>query len=342
MRIPLVLITCIGVLGLTQAAHGYCLQAFPGASKAAAWGNLPVKYRVSDTLTDQALLGAIDQAFQTWGTVPCSRLTFTKDPPFAISSVPYTQFTGHINVYWVTNPSSWPAGVATSSYYHESFQSDTVGNMSHVSVAVNAFTYAWNATGGNATTFDVQNILTYLVGQAIGLVASTTPGAVMFPGANFGDTTRRVLSQDDIDGLTSLYLQTGCPAPPGLGVGCPAVGPFPDGGLKADARSGPAPDGSAVKDGTAATRMDGVTGSESGAPRPDGKGTRCTSSTQCAAGEICTAEGDCAKLSSDKGCGCEVGASSALPGGARLLLLLPAALFLGRRRLRLVPRRRSS
>ncbi len=342
MRIPWLIITCIGLLGLAPTAHGYCVQAFPGAAKVAAWGSLPVKYRVSDTLTDPALLAAIDQAFQTWGTVPCSSLSFVKDPPFAISAVPYDTFTGHINIYWVTSPASWPAGVPTASYYHESFQADTAGNITHVSMAVNAFTYAWNATGGNATTFDVQDILTYLIGGAIGLTRSTTAGAVMFPGATFGETTRRTLAQDDIDGVTALYPKAGCPPAPAPAAACPPVGPFPDGGLRTDGPIGPAPDGApVVHDSAGQPRVDRLPSSDSGAPRHDGAAAGCTSSAQCAAGEICTAEGDCVKVSSDKGCGCEVGAAAAPPGGAGVLLLLATAALLLRPRAPRSPERRT-
>jgi MYXO-CTERM domain-containing protein len=116
-------------------------------------------------------------------------------------------------------------------------------------VAVNAFNYTWNATGGSTAPpiLDLQNEMTGLIGGMIGLTDSNVVGSTMYPGISYGDTSKRSLAQDDIDGLVHLYPVASCPAPPAPGPnGCSA--PPPDAGVP----DGPAPGDAVVADSAAA------------------------------------------------------------------------------------------
>jgi uncharacterized protein (TIGR03382 family) len=73
------------------------------------------------------------------------------------------------------------------------------------------------------------------IGRAIGLDDSNVLGASMAPNITFGDTSKRTLAQDDMDGLAYLYPVTspGCPAPPQPGSNGCSTPPSPDGGIDA-------------------------------------------------------------------------------------------------------------
>jgi hypothetical protein len=185
-------------LAAPHRVAAYCLDKYPGQTSYAAWAAQPVKYRVSTSLTDTKILAAIDAAFKTWGPVQCSKLALSKDAPFSIAAVPFTKGTGHINVYWVTKTSELPSGMDSKYYIYHYRNFDAKGQLVGGSVAVNAMTFKWTTTGGDASSFDVQNVMTHYIGKLIGLTDSKTAGAVMYPDVNFGQTAKRTLTADDV------------------------------------------------------------------------------------------------------------------------------------------------
>jgi len=217
------------VLCLQADAAAYCLNVPASLGKPVAWKTIPVTYHVSDNLTDTAILAAIDAAFTTWGSVQCSTLKFTKGAQFkmctetdkakcAAGTVHFDHGTSYLYVFWYdsTNSSAFP--VASTSAASTFLWFGMIGSIEGASVAVNAFQYKWNATGGDATQliFDTQSEIMPLIGAVIGLTDSKTQGAVMYPGMAYGSTAKRTLTQDDKDGLVYLYQDASCSAPPAL------------------------------------------------------------------------------------------------------------------------------
>jgi len=345
------MIALVGLMSLALGparAAAYCLDKYSAQSSYAAWTTQPVKYRVSTTLTDTALLAAIDKAFQTWGSVQCSTLKFSKDAQFAMASAPFDKSTGHVNIYWVTKASELPTGMDSKYYFFHYKHFDAKGQLVGASMAVNGMTYNWSATGGDAATFDLQNVLTHYIGKVVGLTDSKTKGAVMFPDVTFGQTSKQTLTADDIAGLQYLYLATGCPKPtPPDSSGCSTGGT-----TVADGGTSVADGGQATTDGGAPSTSDAgvLPVSEAGTAQPDagaggvyydlgggGGGGQCSSSSQCAADEVCSAEGTCVKVgagSSDGDSGCNIAPLSGPPSAAlwALLCLGLCALLLRRRR----------
>jgi hypothetical protein len=332
-----------------RLAEAWCLVKYPSAPKFGSWETVPIKYRISENLKDAAILGAIDKAFQTWGTIPCSKLTFAKDATFTFAAIPFKQATGAIFIYWITDAKDWPAGVDQLNYIYRYGGYDMKGNTTSSSIAINAFKYTWKATGASASEFDVQNLLTHFLGFSIGLEKSKIPSAVMGQSPGFGLTPDlRTLTQDDKDGTVYLYPGTGAgctvptapgadncggaaPPPPGDGVKKDAgTTPTGDGQTKTDKPSTPAGDGTLKPDSPPISAGDGVPPTTYEASTPSGK---CTSNTQCAEGEICSIDGSCVKTGGDDGCGgCEVASYRQTP--ALALLLLGLGLLLGFRRRR--------
>jgi len=330
-------------------AAGYCVTIPQGLNKSVSWKTIPVTYRVSDNLTDAAMLTAIDDAFKTWEAVACSTLKFTKGAQFKIctesdktkctnGTVHFEHGTAYIYVFWFdsTNKAAFPAAAGTSAYYNFLWFGMTAG-IEGGSLAVNAFTYKWNAAGGDATNsiLDLQNEMTTMAGSVIGLTDSKVATASMWPTMKFGDTSKRALDPDDIKGLTHLYLDksnASCTAPPPPGAdGCEGSAPSPDGQpTPGDGQ----PDGQPVTGDGQPVVTDAPVYTEAGMPIVDGTGSGCTSSADCPSGEVCTKEGVCVKTGGDDdGCGCRFGLPGRLPLPALLLALgMILGLFVLRRR----------
>jgi MYXO-CTERM domain-containing protein len=339
-----------------QTAFGYCLDKYPGQKEYAKFEKMPVKYRVSNTLKDAKILAAIDAAFNTWGSVKCSTLTFQKDAQFDPKSVGFQSSTGHINIFWATQLSEVPAQMDPKYYFFHFQNFSPTGFTAGGSMAVNAAKFKWTANGAGSGSFDVQNVLTHFIGKLIGLADSKTPNTVMFPDVGFGQTSKRTLTGDEIEAIQYLYTKTGCTKPPAPGsdgcrtVSSPPPPPGTDGGTNpppppaTDGGTNPPPPPPGSDGGTnppPSPGGDAGTNPPSG-PYPDGGsggGLGCSSSAECAAGEVCTAEGKCVPLGSgvsggggDDG-GCAVAPVSP-PAVSPLLLLLGLAVsgLLRRRR----------
>ena len=336
-------------------AHGYCLNVPQGINKPVDWKTIPVTYQVSDNLTDAAMLKAIDDAFATWEAVKCSTMKFTKGSQFKIctesdktkcatGTVHFDAFTnGYIYIFWYDSSNSTAFPVGDTNAYYTFINYDMPDTIKGGAIAVNAFKYNWNATGGDKTSpgiIDLQNEATTMVGSMIGLSDATIAAASMYPNLKFGDTAKRSLHQDDIDGITYLYFDkadTTCTLPPAPGAdGCSGTAPAPDGGTPTGDGTVPTGDGTVPTGDGAPPAGDGTIYTESGMPLTDsGSGKQCTSSAQCAEDEICSAEGICVKVGGgdDDGCGCRLDrqASRSLP---LMLLIIGIPLILLRRRRR--------
>lgn len=62
----------------------------------------------------------------------------------------------------------------------------------------------WNNTGGSEF-YDVQNNITHELGHALGLSHSEYEEATMYYGTGLGETSKRTLHQDDINGFHAIY-----------------------------------------------------------------------------------------------------------------------------------------
>jgi len=346
------------VAGLPAVADAYCVRV--ADKKTIRWNKPPVSYRVSSSLTDKALLTAIDNAFKTWASASCAGLSFKKGSSFKVCTDPkckeFDNPDGAIFVHWVTGTSTLfknPTPKGQPYFANFSFTFDKTGGFGGAALAINAKDYNWDAKGGSATkaVFDTWNELVPLIGWAIGVHDSLTKGSVMYGTSSFGDTKRRKLSSDDVNAIRYLYGLCSCKAPPSPDAKCTTKPPGRPACFKTGSGDGGVTPsdagGTATKDKGAGPGLDAATaleggsaGNEAGAdwysPSADGgAGTKCKSSSECAADERCTIEGTCVKVGGgedDGGCGCATGGSQGASGSLLLLLMgLAAAL---RRRLR--------
>jgi hypothetical protein len=293
---------------------------------------MPVEYRVSDTLTDAKMLAAIEAAFQAWGSVPCSKLKFTKGAQFPLASVKFDHATPYIYVFWHTTSSPLFANPGGQPFYENTYVwQNNIGGIVGGSIAVNALDYKWNADGGDVKgTFDVQNAMTYMIGTVIGLTDSTVAGAAMESNVAFGQIAKRTLTQDDKDALVYLYKDGSCTPPSAPNASGCSTGTVPttDGSVKKDGGVTPGKEG-----GVPPGKEGGVPpGKEGGVPGTDGGGQPCAKSEDCPAGQSCTAEGKCVSTGGDDGGCCRV--SHARDTSGVFLAAAALALLWGLRRRR--------
>lgn len=260
-------VVVLALFGATRAA-AYCLFSPPGSSIFYSWNAMPISYQVSDNLTDPQLLMAIDAAFKAWEDVACSTLDFSKQGQFTMctqspcpaGSVEFNHTSDKIYVFWFATPTGFP-GTAQNLVDVYTF-SNLTGDIIGASIAINAFNKQWNATGGDyyQNIYDLQNEMTAFVGSVIGLTDSAVPGSTMIPTVTGGDTDKRTLSQDDIDGIVYIYKEPGCPDPPAPGPDGCYTPPTPqdagpaqqDGGADAMAGDLAATDASSAQDASSA------------------------------------------------------------------------------------------
>ena len=185
------------------------LQSEQFSTNGLVWDTLPatVNYNSAGSPVggDPAALLA---ALQTWTDVPTSFFAYayggtTSRCPSLYNGCPGSQvFDGYNDVGWADIPS---AGVLGVIWYSAS--------VDEMDIIIDNANFVWH-TGAlpvPAGMFDLQTVTLHELGHGVGLSHSGTPGAVMYPSVGAGQA-KRVLHQDDIDGVSSIYPE-GSPAP---------------------------------------------------------------------------------------------------------------------------------
>ncbi|MCA9668764.1 MAG: matrixin family metalloprotease [Myxococcales bacterium] len=353
-------IACLLSFGLIAAdADAFCLRKLPGYKEYPKWTK-SISYYVSDNLTDQKILAAIDAAFATWSAVKCSTLTFQKGGSFKLSSKFEDPGKEGIFIFWHQAEAGFPSQAQYVSYTY--FGVDAKGNLNLGSIAINDFKYEW-ATDGKSTALDVQGEITALIGRALAINDSDAANSVMTQSLKFGDTSKRTLQPDDEDAVSYLYPASGCTTPTAPGANdCnggnagsnPTTPPAADGGGSSGGDGGggstTSPDAGASGDGGSSSGGGGSDDSGSGGNSGGGNsggnngggnnggGSNsggCTSQADCPTGSICTVEGMCVDVSGNnnsngngntappvQGGGCSLGPDADAPLTLSLILLI--------------------
>ena len=161
-----------------------------------AWADRSLTYAFDTGTPDvagSAEWDAIRRAFGTWADL--DRLTFTE---VAVSSSP------QIRLGW--RPASDPDySMVGGTLAHADFPPgcSVVTNTLPKPVHFDDSEHLWSV-GAVAGAFDIETVALHEIGHIVGLAHSSVPGAVMAPTVA-SNSTKRALTQDDIDGFLSLY-----------------------------------------------------------------------------------------------------------------------------------------
>jgi MYXO-CTERM domain-containing protein len=226
-----------------------------------------------------AALDAIRRSYQTWAAVSCSDLSFPEEPLSTASSdrlVGYFQTGANHNLVLfrtracrivVPANDACHANGGCSNLYDCWDQGDAViastttttdrrtGEIVDSDIELNnapkstGATFKFTAVDGlpclsgsdtNCVAIDVQNTVTHEAGHTLGLDHPPDhPEAAMYASGPSGETSKRILAADDIQGICSIYPRgassvtcTG-PAPDSGGCGCSATQTGPGAALAA-------------------------------------------------------------------------------------------------------------
>lgn len=205
--------------------------------------NFQLDAQGSPDVPGTAELDAIRRSFQTWAGVSCSDLTFAEEPLSQDPKARVVGFfpgqTNHNLVLFRTrsckdvvpagDPCLSSAGGCDNAYdcfddtvrggaiattittsnrsTGEILDSDTEFNDARFSfTAVDGLPCGADPTQTGCVRIDVQNTMTHEAGHTLGLDHPPDhPEATMYATAPSGETSKRVLAQDDIDGICSIY-----------------------------------------------------------------------------------------------------------------------------------------
>jgi hypothetical protein len=204
---------------------------------------------------NQLCHAAIQRAFEAWEAPSCTNLRFNQLPDTPVREVGYDKNLGSANLNTVqfmaescdqVVPASdpcWNDGTCDGTYScfgHGSiivaltttFSDPSDGHLLDADIEGNAAQYSFSAEAGDPLpgTIDVQNTITHEAGHLIGLAhsceasqscsADLVDTTMYWQESTLGETTKRTLKQDDIDGLCTIY-----PVDGGSGGGGCQAGP---------------------------------------------------------------------------------------------------------------------
>ncbi|MED5369777.1 MAG: matrixin family metalloprotease [Myxococcota bacterium] len=190
-------------MGLTSPADAYEVMTKESGALM-RWPAWPLEYAVATDnplgLDENGTAVATQRAAQAWegmGTSVKTSFVGTTD----------NTVTGHdgLNTVYLTEDWPWePTLLAMTSSF-----SDSEGNFVGFDIAVNAKDHEWSLAG-DSDRIDLQNTLAHEWGHVLGMGHSDADAwATMHASAAPGETHKRDLSQDDVDGLYFLYNEDG-------------------------------------------------------------------------------------------------------------------------------------
>ncbi|MBY0369580.1 matrixin family metalloprotease [bacterium] len=180
---------------------------------------MPIPYYISFPTLGFRLewVDAIDASFGAWREREDTMLEFL---PMGCAQTAANLNDGVNTLIYVTN--DWPfevTAIAITRNFYVAGDGPRAGLILDTDIMLNGDETLINqgiahgfTTTGEANCHDLQNILTHEVGHFIGLGHETTPkdsDATMYETAQLGETLKRSLSQNDIDGLMSAYSGVG-------------------------------------------------------------------------------------------------------------------------------------
>ncbi len=161
----------------------------------------------SDNIPMEALRKAIRASFDTWEDVDCSYFYFEETEEDATCSpIGFDLKKSNMNLL-VWREDDWHVdsdhdrsvmALTTLSY------DDKSGRILDADIEFNGEIFDFSVDG-EAGMADIQNTATHEIGHTIGLEHTSNRDATMAPTAETGDTDKRTLHKDDINGICELY-----------------------------------------------------------------------------------------------------------------------------------------
>jgi hypothetical protein len=223
-----------------RVAGAYCQQttqedACHDGGRPIAWPRHCLTYSIHEDGTPDVpfedVRGAVRRSADAWEnatraaeSAPCTDFSFTESEPATCDRVEYSKDCGNMNLIvwreaeWQSHFGHDPAAIGLSTIFFSSTRivsTDMELNGENYTFAVED-----DYAGCDPCPADIQNTVTHELGHFIGLSHVDCPECTMDWAEIPGDTNKRTLEPDDVDGVCDIY-------PAGAG----ACDPTPPGGL---------------------------------------------------------------------------------------------------------------
>ena len=161
----------------------------------------------SDNLPMEALRDAVRKSFDAWEDVPCSYFYFVETEEDATCSpIGFDLKKSNMNLLvwreeaWHDNKDHGKSVMALTTLSYD----DNTGRILDADIEFNGEYFDFSVSGERGKA-DIQNTATHEIGHTIGLEHTSDRNTTMAPTAETGDTNKRTLEEDDINGICALY-----------------------------------------------------------------------------------------------------------------------------------------
>ncbi len=244
-------LTALAFVTAAGAAHAYVRSA---TSRGAPieWNTRVIPYKINEAGSDDILLDRLEEiiadSFAPWAAEDCAELAFPYEGTTTSDEIGFDLDGDNDNIiafretreaWQVIDPSTGAPrqrnviAVTTVTFCEEKGgQCDFGGEILDADIEVNGAFFRFSPDDVPPTTrFDLQNTLVHEVGHLLGLDHTPATEATMFASAPAGETKKRDLASDDINGLCDVYStiyaervdDDDCQATPGRGSGFAAL-----------------------------------------------------------------------------------------------------------------------
>jgi hypothetical protein len=204
------------------------------------WSRACVSYRINEVGTQNIsdaepglsaeLERAVTDSFDTWDDVECSRMELVYDGITELTAAEFNQRSGAQNLNLVVwRDENWGAVASRQTFALTSVSyNPNTGEIADADIEINAQWYPISTSDPvEDGHIDLRNTLVHEVGHFVGLDHTAVREATMYASADIGETNKRTLHEDDIEGICHIYPATdesgdlcekGPEAVPGLSV----------------------------------------------------------------------------------------------------------------------------
>ncbi len=148
------------------------------------------------------------ESFDTWEKVPCSYFFFTETDPAQNDEADFSIHHGNVNLLvWRENRASWTYDanvVALTSIHYDRATGEILDVDIEFNGAMCTFANLDDYPEGT-DLIDIKSTLTHEIGHTVGLDHTSDEDTTMYGWGEPGSTNKRTLTDDDINGLCSIY-----------------------------------------------------------------------------------------------------------------------------------------